>query len=116
MLFGFLHRVTIAIIDLKETIIFMVLYSSQICKENYADLLLFNLCSLYKCCISYICCIAAKFVGYVNSPKNLYTKFCLFVSFTLTPGLFPSWNNGNNLCKLIHISRSFWKKKLVLGR
>ena len=26
MLFGFLHRVTIAVIDLKETIIFMVLY------------------------------------------------------------------------------------------
>ena len=78
---------------------------------------LFNLCSLYKCCISYICCIAAKFAGYVNnSPKNLYTKFRLFVCFTLTPGLFPIWNNGNNLCKLIHISRSFWKKKLVLGR
>ena len=26
MLFGFLHRVTIAVIDVKETIIFMVLY------------------------------------------------------------------------------------------
>ena len=26
MLFGFLHRVTIAVIDLKETIIFKVLY------------------------------------------------------------------------------------------
>ena len=26
MLFGFLHRVTIAVIDLKETIVFMVLY------------------------------------------------------------------------------------------
>ena len=26
MLFGFLHRVTIAIIDLKETMIFMVFY------------------------------------------------------------------------------------------
>ena len=26
MLFGFLHRVTIAVIDLKETIMFMVLY------------------------------------------------------------------------------------------
>ena len=155
MLFGFLHRVTIAIIDLKETIIFMVLCSCQICKENYADLLLFNLCSLNKCCISYICCIAANFAGHVNnswfattwqgghvggqyntilfrricmkiefssqrretvlflttnmaavtsranqqySPKNLYTAFCLFICFTLTPGLFPSWINKNNLC------------------
>ena len=26
MLFGFLHRATIAVIDLKETIVFMVLY------------------------------------------------------------------------------------------
>ena len=40
MLFGFLHRVTIAIdrvtiavIDSRETIIFMVLRSCQICKE-----------------------------------------------------------------------------------
>ena len=48
MLFGFLHRVTIAINDLKEAIIFMVLCSCQICKimSNDADLLLFNLCSL----------------------------------------------------------------------
>ena len=38
MLFGFLRRVTIAIIDLKETIIFMALCSCQTCKENYADI------------------------------------------------------------------------------
>ena len=77
-----------------------LLHSCQICNENYADLLLFNLCSLYKYCTSYICCIAAKFAaGYVNnSPKNLHTAFCLFVCFTLTPGLFPSWINGNNSC------------------
>ena len=34
MLFGLLHRVAIVFIDLKETIIFMVLYSLQICKTN----------------------------------------------------------------------------------
>ena len=34
MLFGFLHRVAIVFIDLKETIIFIVLYSLQIFKTN----------------------------------------------------------------------------------
>ena len=34
MLFGLLHRMAIVLIDLKETIIFMVLYSCQICKTN----------------------------------------------------------------------------------
>ena len=47
MLFGFLHRVTIAVIDLKETIIFMVfIFHVQICKENYANLLLWPLQSV----------------------------------------------------------------------
>lgn len=85
---------------LERNIIFMVLSSCQICKmmSNYADLLLFNLCSLYKCCISYICCIAAKFAGHVNNiPKNLYTEFCLFICFPLISGMLPSWNNRNNL-------------------
>ena len=34
MLFGFLHRVAIVFIDLKETIIFIVVYSLQIFKTN----------------------------------------------------------------------------------
>ena len=34
MLFGFLHRVAIVVIDLKETIIFIVLHSYQICRRN----------------------------------------------------------------------------------
>ena len=34
MLFGFLHRVAIVFIDLKETIIFVVLYLLQIFKTN----------------------------------------------------------------------------------
>ena len=34
MLFGFLHRVAIVFIDLKETITFIVLYSLQIFKTN----------------------------------------------------------------------------------
>ena len=84
MLFGFLRRVTIAIIDLKETIIFMVLCSCQICKENYADLLLFNLCSLNKCCISYICCIAANFAGHNNNiAQRTCTLHFVFLSASL---------------------------------
>ena len=51
-------------------------------------LLFFNLCSLYICCTSYIRFLSAKFGGYVKN--NLYTEFCLFVCFTLTPELFPS--------------------------
>ena len=35
MLFGLLHRMAIVLIDLKETIIFMVLYSCQICKTYF---------------------------------------------------------------------------------
>ena len=39
----------------------------------------------------YFCFFSAKLAAYVNnSPKNLYTKFCLFVCFTLTSGLLPS--------------------------
>ena len=86
---------------LERNIIFMFLSSCQISKimSNYADLLVFNLCSLYKCCIAYICCTAAKFTGNVNnSPKNLYTALCLFICFTRTSGFLPSWNKRNNLC------------------
>ena len=47
----------------------------------------------------YFCFFSAKFAAYVNnSTKNLYTKFYLFVCFTLTSGLLQSVNNGNNLC------------------
>ena len=54
MLFGFLHRVTIAVIDLKETIIFMVLYfmsnlSGKLCKSSP---LASSICALYISAVS----------------------------------------------------------------
>ena len=68
----------------------------------------------------------AKFAGYVNnSPKNLYTEFYLFVCVTLTPGMFPILNNGNNLCQVIQFLKVFegkvgfmdikWNKMIVFA-
>ena len=76
----------------------------QICKENYPNSVL-SIRVLYLA----LYCMAANFAGHPvnNSPKNLYTAFCSLICFTLTPGLFPSWNSENNLFLFIHISRSF---------
>ena len=85
-------------------------------KENYVDLHLLNMCSIYRCRFSYISCIAAKSAGYVNNTlRNLYTAFCVFVWSLLTPGLISIWNNKNKLCKSMHIWRSFSRKNWFQG-
>ena len=101
--YGFLHW----LIERNDYIygyIFM-----QICKGNYANLPgLFNLCSLYECCISYI--VWQPTLQDILTIAQRTCTFCLLICFTLTPGLFPSWINENNLFLFIHISMSFWGK------
>ena len=78
MLFGLLHRVAIVVIDLKESIILLVLYSCQICEENFADLLLFNLCSLYKCWASFIFVVLqANLQDMLTIAQRTCTLYCV---------------------------------------
>ena len=119
MLFGFLHRVTNAIIDLKETLyLWFYLHVKFVRSCQIKQIFSSSSCVFYTSAASPIFVVLQPNLQdmLTIAQKNSYTAFCLFICFTLVPGLFPIWNNRNNLCYLTHISRSFWKKKIGFRR
>ena len=66
--------------------------------SNYAYLLLFNPLSVQVLYLLYLLYCSQILEAMLTIAQTTCTLHFVFICFTLTPGLFPSWNNINNLC------------------